>query len=176
MIHLQSLGLGKSNSLNCLTQLFDTIHIPLAVQDECLDPISSKIIKGPPFEVHKIKTVLNLGARLGLGETEAISLALELNIKTIVIDDKDAFKKASQQGLNPMTSLQVLIFAKQAGAIDSVKKALETMKENGNYVAPDEYLKALRDAGEIPDHSPSPLEDMQPTTSDATLPPTIVAE
>ncbi|MBF0474730.1 MAG: hypothetical protein HQK59_02685 [Deltaproteobacteria bacterium] len=161
--------LKNGDALNCL-QCFDKIYIPVAVQNECLDPISSQIIKKPPFEVHEVKTVLNLGVKLGLGETEAISLAVELNIKDIVIDDKDAVKKALQQGLEPVSSLQLLIIAKHDGIIDSVVKVTETMKANGENLDEHGYLEALNAADEIPDHDPSPLEDMQPMTSDAPLP------
>ncbi|MBF0554912.1 MAG: DUF3368 domain-containing protein, partial [Nitrospirae bacterium] len=94
----------------------------------------------------------------------------ELNIKTILLDDKDGIKKALQNGLKPIKSVEFLVTAKTFGLIDSVKEILETMTKNGNYVSPDEYLETLKAAGELLDHDPSPLEDMQSTTSDTPLP------
>ncbi|MBF0552496.1 MAG: hypothetical protein HQK60_18445, partial [Deltaproteobacteria bacterium] len=132
------------------------------------DEVVSKVIQNPPFEICKVNQVLDL--KMDIGEREAISLAVEQNIRTIVINDQRGFRKASQQGLEPMTSIRLLVLVKQAGIINSAKKVLETMRASGENITDKEWLDTLQETGELPDHSPSPLEDMQPTTSDAPLP------
>ncbi|MBF0475358.1 MAG: hypothetical protein HQK59_05890 [Deltaproteobacteria bacterium] len=138
--------LRKGNVLHHLLTLFDKLYIPLAVKDECRDEIVSKIIQSSSFEIRRVNQVL--GIDLGLGETEAISLAVELNIKTILIDDKDGIKKALQNGLKPIQSVELLVAVKVLGLIDSVKEVLETMKANEEYIADAEWLKCLQKAGE----------------------------
>jgi predicted nucleic acid-binding protein len=55
---------------------------------------------------------------LGPGESEAISLALELGVRSILIDERKGFRVAVQRGLQPIGSLAVLEFSAANGWID----------------------------------------------------------
>lgn len=68
---------------------------------------------------------------LGTGENAIISLAEENNNKTIFTDDEAAIKRALSYGLEPYRIFRLLILAKEAGLIDSVKSVIEKMKIAG---------------------------------------------
>lgn len=55
---------------------------------------------------------------LGPGESEAISLALELGVPSILIDERKGFRAAVQRGLQPIGLLAVLEFSAANGWID----------------------------------------------------------
>lgn len=138
--------LRKGNAIKCLAQLFDKIYIPQAVKDECKDLKTVKIINTPLFETHTVTKTLPIG--LGAGEREAISLAKEKNIEVVITDDDKAFSKATQYGLFPMRSTNVLIAAKQLGIIQSVAPILDTMKSEGEGIEDYVYFKTLKDSDE----------------------------
>ncbi|MBF0508552.1 MAG: hypothetical protein HQK57_06445 [Deltaproteobacteria bacterium] len=139
--------LKRGKALNCLTQLFDKLYIPMAVKDECLDVTLSKIILNPPFQIHDVHQVLDL--EIDLGELEAVSLAIELNIKHVIIDDDAGFRVALQRNLLPVSSGRILVAAKKLSIIHAVKPILNTMKTNGECFSNKSYLKILEEAGEI---------------------------
>lgn len=90
--------------------------------------------------------VLSLG--MGKGEREAISLAVELGIGTLITDDEKAFRNAVPQGLRPIRVFDLLLYAKQAGVINAVKPVLEAMPQHGEGIRDDLYQQTLQDAGE----------------------------
>jgi len=52
------------------------------------------------------------------GETEAISLAMELKLPAILIDERDGWLVAQQKGLIPIGTLNVLYSADGLGLLD----------------------------------------------------------
>ena len=139
--------LFKGNALNYLSDLFDKIYIPEAVKNECRDKVIREALSKPPFEIRTVKTLLPIG--LGVGEREAISLAVETGTKTIFTDDEKATKKALAHSLEPYRSFRLLILAKEAGLIESVGKVLNAMEKAGEGIDPDLYFEALEIAGEV---------------------------
>jgi len=85
---------------------------------------------------------------MGRGEREAISLALELEIKTILLDDKRGFRKAEQLGLKPVATENLLLLAKHGGIIPSLRVILGNMKTNGESYSESLYQRILAAAGE----------------------------
>ncbi|MBF0475209.1 MAG: hypothetical protein HQK59_05130 [Deltaproteobacteria bacterium] len=142
--------LYKGGALNCLISLFEKIYIPIAVKNECLDEPVMNAIKRPPFEILEVKELVDLG-QIGMGEREVVSLAIEIEAKTILTDDRRAVKKLAQRNfkLDILESTDVLILAKQAGLINSAKKILETMRANDENITEKEWLDTLKAAGEI---------------------------
>ena len=74
--------LRKAQVLEYLAAIFDKAYLPQAVKEECTDLETLHALKTPLFEVRQVHHVLPLG--MGVGEREAISLAVELNVKTII--------------------------------------------------------------------------------------------
>ncbi len=139
--------LQKGEVLECLGQLFDKIYLPEAVVIECEDEFTAKGLKLPFFKILPVKNILPVG--MGPGERAVISLAIELNIKTVISDDIKAIRKADQLGLIPLASENILVLAKRANLILSVKTILDKMKKAGEGIEDDIYFDTLRRAGEM---------------------------
>lgn len=139
--------LSKGQVLDCLAGLFDKVCIPRGVEEECRNPVLANEIRKPFFEIRAVRNILPIG--MGKGEREAISLALELNLKIIVNDDIKAFRKADRLNLSPLTSENILILAKRANLISSVRFVLDTMRNAGEGIEDDVYSETLRSAGEL---------------------------
>ena len=140
--------LRKGDVLDCLGLLFDRVLIPPAVKAECKDPDTASAIIKDYIEVHPVKEVLPIGG-IGRGELEAISLALELETPVIVIDDEKAARRALEVGCNPVRTTEVLLLAKHAGHISSVKTVLDAMRAKGEGIEDDVYDTTLSRAGEM---------------------------
>ncbi len=139
--------LFKGNALNCLPGLFNKIYIPEAVKNECRDETVRETISKPPFEIRRVKSVLPIG--LGIGEREAISLAVETRPQTLFTDDEKAFRKALFYGLEPYRSFRILILAKESGLIKSVKTVFDTMEKAGEGIDPDMRFETLKAVNEL---------------------------
>ncbi len=136
----------KGNVLFCLERLFDKIIVPHAVSQESLDPEVSEFLKKPCCEIREVNQTLF--SSLGEGEREAVSLAAELGIKTIITDDKKAINKAKQHNLKPVQTLDILLLAKFTGLITEIKPVMDRITEKGDGIQPERYRKALEIAGE----------------------------
>ena len=126
--------------------MFDKIIIPQAVKDECKDFVVLRFIRSSFVQVKPVS--LLLFDSLGKGEREAVSLAVEEGIKTIILDDKKGWNKALEYGLEPIQTITVLELAKDMGLIPSVKEMIHKLIENGEGITKGEYLLALKMAGE----------------------------
>ena len=97
-----------------LSNLFNKVYIPKAVNNEIHsknDIISYKIKNSDFIEVREIENLHLLEKikkfKLDLGETEAITLALELNLK-LIIDERKGRKIATNQGISIVGILGIL--------------------------------------------------------------------
>ncbi len=86
---------------------------------------------------------------LDAGEAEAIALALQLKIATVLIDEHDGRTAAKAMGLVPVGVLGVLLRAKRMGALDSVVNAMRALQDQaGFFINPDLFATLAREAGE----------------------------
>ncbi len=106
--------LAKTNYLNLLTNLVDKIYIPEAVLEEIRykNDIVKVLIENSDFiEIKKVTNQKILddikNTNLDLGETEAIALALELNLR-LLIDEKRGRKIAKDKGVKIIGLLGIL--------------------------------------------------------------------
>ncbi len=140
--------LRKCAAVDCLGLLFDTILIPAAVKEECRDPATASVLTKSFFEIRPVRSILSIGG-IGIGELEAISLAVESNTPVLITDDEKAAKKALQTGCKPIRTTQILLLAKLKGHIPSVKSALDAMRAQGEGIEDGIYEATLSQAGEI---------------------------
>lgn len=150
LIKLAGVGL-----LSILNGVYGDIMIPEAVRTEYhtgAAPADPDLDSIPWLHVHSVAidpTVRGL-SNLGPGESEAISLALVLNARFVLLDDKNARRAAIARGLNVVGTLAVLSRAKNQGLLPVIKPAIDQMIAQGRYISPALRAQVLRDVGEDP--------------------------
>jgi predicted nucleic acid-binding protein len=97
----------------------------------------------------KSASVLTSRGRLGDGEWEAIALAVELGAAAILIDDRPARRVAEAAGLNVIGTLGLLLEAKQAGHIRTIRAELDKLLETSFFLSQQLYDRMLHIAGEL---------------------------
>ncbi len=89
-----------------------------------------------------------LEMQIDKGESSAITLALETQDSTLILDDYKARRIAEQLGLSYTGTLGVIIKAKLMGIIPSIKPLLNKINKTNFRVSADIELQALREAKE----------------------------
>jgi predicted nucleic acid-binding protein len=87
---------------------------------------------------------------LGAGESEAISLAIEMKARLLLLDDLAARRLALGLHLPIIGTLGLLLAAKRKGLLETVKPSLDQLMACEFRVSADLYERLLRDAGEAP--------------------------
>jgi predicted nucleic acid-binding protein len=109
--------LSKLGYLNQFIESLDNFYIPQSVADEIeakSDPASQivqALINSGNLQVQAsnfTSLVTSLNQRLGKGESEAITLAIELNADYVLLDDSTARREARRLGLNIRETLAVI--------------------------------------------------------------------
>ena len=95
----------------------------------------------------KLKQQL-LEMQIDKGESSAIALALETPNSTVILDDFKARKIAERLGINFTGTLGVIIKAKIAGVIPSIKPLLKKIKQTDFRLSNEIELLALKEANE----------------------------
>jgi len=106
--------LAKINHLDLLTNIIDKVYVPKAVMREIQyknDMVKVLIESSDFIEVQEINNQEILSdiqaTNLDLGETEAITLALEMDLR-LIIDEKTGRKIAKQKGVKIIGLLGIL--------------------------------------------------------------------
>ena len=145
--------LGK---LNILPMLFEETYIPAAVYQEAVilgkKKYGSTDIKNATWL--KVEAITNIDLRdsialsLDNGEAEVITLAKDLGISTIAIDEYAGRRYAKMLGLNVVGTLGILLRAKEMGQIQQIKPLMELLIKHRRYIDKKLLEKILRLAGE----------------------------
>jgi predicted nucleic acid-binding protein len=142
------IGLAQIGHLDLLRLLFEHIYIPSAVARE-IEPS----VPAADWIVERALTqplaAQILGASLDAGESEAISLAVELSAGTVVLDDWPARQLAIALGLPVVGTLGVLVRAKSRGLLPTVRPHLEALTSHGFWAGPELMQRILRSVGEV---------------------------
>ncbi|HXF60581.1 MAG TPA: hypothetical protein VNK95_03120 [Caldilineaceae bacterium] len=133
MQYLYQLGL-----LHLLNDLFGRVAIPRAVVDELAAGRRIGVAVPDPaqylwLEVQEVAAaaVLPLAWDLGNGEREVLALALEQPGALVILDDRLARQAAHTLGIPRIGTLGVLLRAKQARRIQTVKLHLDQLDALG---------------------------------------------
>jgi len=121
------ISLAVIGKLDLLEKLYKEIYVPNAVYEEVT-------LKNKPFSKElkiflegRVKIVKNrlaieiLLSDIGIGESEAIVLALEEKPDIVLIDDLKARKFAKIKGLETIGTMGILLEAKKIGLIKEIK-------------------------------------------------------
>lgn len=143
--------------LDILEQLFRTIVIPKAVEQELLEkgkeyPSTEEIEQATfleTLEVQNVQLCRSLKAELNEGEAEAIVLAVEHKPGLLLIDEIEGRRVAKSYHIPFTGSIGCLIQAKQKKIIPAIKPLLDAIETEARFwVSTDLYNTILREQGE----------------------------
>ena len=150
------IALAKVDLLGLLQQRFTQVHIPPAVQRELLAKTGPEAIRLD----HAFDTFLKIAPRpllpaevkaatvqLDLGEQEAIALAYDMR-QSLLLDEQLGRQAARQLGLTVTGVVGVLIEAKKANLLPSVRPVMVQMRVNGYWFSDELLDLAAKLAGE----------------------------
>ncbi len=130
--------LCQIGEIELLPRLFSEILIPPAVMAELRharapQPVAAWLSSLPPWA--KIQAPLSLEPNLGLdaGETEAISLAIELGLEAVLIDERAGRLVAEDHGFTAIGTLAILNAADLHGFVD-LEKAVQRLRGTNFHV------------------------------------------
>jgi predicted nucleic acid-binding protein len=133
------IALEKVGHLALLPALFTAVYAPPAVVAEFgQSPEWLQVI--PPTNTLLVQV---LREELDKGESEAITLATELNECEVVLDDLRARRKAERLGLSVIGVVGLLVRAKQRRLIEQIQPLLDELRSQGFYISDALYEQAL---------------------------------
>jgi predicted nucleic acid-binding protein len=137
--------LDKIGELSILNKLFGNITTTSEVAEEFGQPLPLWFeIKEPSDKNYQAI----IEASVDKGEASAIALAIELDDCLLIIDDLKGRKFAHQLGLTIIGTIGVIVDAKLAGIIPSVKPILSKIKSTNFRITEQLELLILKRAGE----------------------------
>ena len=141
------IALEQIGHLGLLEQLFGSVVVPSAVVRE----VSVSVILPDWITEQALSQAVGpriLSASLGAGESEAISLALEIQARLLILDDRPARRLAQALGLPIIGTLGVLLAAKQHNLLPAIRPSLDALLQHDFRIAPALYDQIISDAGE----------------------------
>jgi predicted nucleic acid-binding protein len=133
--------LSKIGKVELLNEVFPELVVPGAVEEE----FGYELPKFLRVVAVKDKDFLEFGtSSLGPGESEVLTLAVELNADGVIIDEKKGRREAKKLGLKVLGTLGLLLLAKKGGLIDDLENMVNKIVENGFYIS-DSKIKEVLD-------------------------------
>lgn len=151
------INLAMIGRLDLLHQLYLEVFIPAAVYREIVvqgagKPGATEVQTQPWFKQQAVADtafVSQLRRDLDDGEAEAIVLAQEIGADLLLIDDRAARHQAARLGLRFIGLLGVLLEAKKAGLLATVRPAVDDLISKAGFrVRSSLYQAILKSAGE----------------------------
>lgn len=134
------IALAQMDYLFVLGNLFGTVWVPIAVQQECMakpgldtlriqQAIEQGILKvaAEPAEPSTVQLPRSLGA----GEKAALHLAIQNANTLLIMDDYLARKQAIRMGFNLIGTVGLLDIAEKRGLIGSAEDAITAIRQSG---------------------------------------------
>ncbi len=127
--------LHQSGTLGLLPGLFGRVVVPPAVIGELAEGRARghdlPLLDGLSWvEIRAPQQALLLPSRLGRGEQEAISMAMEAQA-LVLLDDRDARSCALSLGLHVLGTVGVLLRAKRKGLLPAVMPVVDRIASHG---------------------------------------------
>ncbi len=153
--------LAKIEKISLLKSLYNTIIISSEIKNEIVDEgkrlkeqdafLIEKEIKDGFIEVIKVSNYIKPVFKIDKGELSILSLAKELSIKDVLIDEKLARIAAKVEGLTPRGTLFIILKNLKLKLInfDDFLRILNSLLEAGFRLKEEVYLKAIEEARKI---------------------------
>ena len=136
------IALAKVDSLFIPRNLFSRIRIPEAVWLECVQKTGAdsrrieQAANAGWLNVASVTTKRSRPPSLGIGEIEAIQLAMETEKALLIVDDRLARREATRRGLDYVGTVRMLHLAEQRSIIDNAEATIQRMAECGYRISP----------------------------------------
>ena len=147
------LNLAIIGRLTLLRQQCGEIVIPQAVFDEFrleqnlpgMAEISEAIQEGwiSVREISRREQACLLERELDKGESEAITMALELKAELVLVDERDARRICTALGLNVIGVIGILAKAYKNGHLPSLENTILELKEKAGFYIEDKLMQAI---------------------------------
>jgi hypothetical protein len=150
-------NLAQINQLHLLQTLYGVVFISEAVYQELTSPEfwvagASEVQTYDWIKMYSIRNralVTALEEELDIGESEAITLAIELKAEQLLIDERRGRLIAERFNLRYTGVLGILVEAKHKGLISAVKPLLDALiNEAGFWVTSALYQRVLKAVNE----------------------------
>ena len=153
--------LAKIEKISLIKSLYNTIIISSEIKNEIVDEgkrlkekdafLIEKEIKDGFIEVIKVSNYIKPVFKIDKSELSILSLAKELSIKDVLIDEKLARIAAKVEGLTPRGTLFVILKNLKLKLInfDDFLRILNSLLEAGFRLKEEVYLKAIEEARKI---------------------------
>lgn len=141
------IALERIGRIQLLESLFGTVVVPPAVVRE----VGVMASLPPWIEQQPLRQAVGpriLSASLGAGESEAISLALELQAQMLILDDRPARRLAQTLHVPVIGTVGILLAGKRRNLLPAVRPSLDALIQQDFRIAPRLYEQILIDAGE----------------------------
>jgi len=153
------LNLAIIGELSLLRDQFEEILIPGAVLEELRVeenlPGSKGVrdaIKAGWIRIETVKQdplVRAMQRDLDKGEAEAIALAMQVNTRLVLMDERDGRKAARSMKLKVVGVLGILLKSRREGRLMSLEQAMDKLRDKaGFYIREDLYKEIMREANE----------------------------
>ena len=134
--------------VHILHELYDSVLVPQSVFDEMQRAgtpaeVRAWIAARPEWVEVRTVQVLDPSLKLGAGESEAITLAIELHADALLLDDMKARREAQRRGLTVTGTLAVLAAAARRGLVD-LPTAITRLQQT-TFRAPTALIQSLLD-------------------------------
>ena len=141
------IALEQIGHLDLLKGLFSAVLIPPAVIREVAPTVTLPAWVSERALTQPIGPQI-LRIALGPGESEAISLALEIGAQWVILDERPARRLAQALRLPVIGTLGVLLASKRRGLLTAVRPCMDALVNVGFHISPGLYDLVLADAGE----------------------------
>jgi predicted nucleic acid-binding protein len=142
------IALARIQRLDLVPAILQAVLIPPAVAQEIRPSIPALPawlrVQAPTTS----PSVLTSRGRLGEGEWEAITLAIEVRAGAILIDDRPARRLAEMAGLSVIGTLGLLLAAKKTRLITRLRPELDKLLETSFFLSQQLYDELLHTADE----------------------------
>jgi uncharacterized protein len=151
------LYLSRIGQLELLRALYQQIVVPETVWREAVvarpDETGVESLRDAAWivisdQAERAGVEHSLEEALDAGEAAAITLAQLLGATVLLIDERKGRAAARERGLNVRGTLGVLVEARRAGHVPSLRAMLDALRMQGFRVAPALVSEALRQVGE----------------------------
>ena len=134
-------------AIDVLPGLFTRVYVPPSVISELTRTKTPDLVRNwfhsPPtwLQIVAPNVQYPFTAKLDAGEADALSLAIELQIREVLIDERLGRHVAAREGLIPLPTLTVLEFAATKGLLE-LPLALQKLQQT-TFRAPADMFAAL---------------------------------